>query len=273
MRASNPLSIIAGLVLLLPCAPSARAVEAAAELLHWAAEGHRAVLIGEVHGTQEIPGLAGELAALLAADAPVLVGLEIVDGEQARIDAFLRSDGGPEDRAALLSGAFWGRDRQDGRSSEAMLALLERLRSLRAGGNVVQVLAFDVAEVAEGDREARSAGRIRHAFQSAEGHLLVVVAGNYRASTEMGAQGDPEARFLGWHLRDLHPFSVDVTAWHGDYWTCDRGAEIGCGRRELINDAPRRDGPLLHMDADTRARGFSAQLILERFSASPPARR
>ncbi|HRQ63655.1 MAG TPA: hypothetical protein PKZ76_02100 [Xanthomonadaceae bacterium] len=264
--------VIAGLALLGP-APTARAVEAAAELLHWAAEGHRVHVIGEVHGTREIPAMTGELAALLAADAPLLVALEIEEAEQVRIDAFLDSEGDAAARSALLAGDFWNRDRQDGRSSEAMFALLDRLRALRGAGNTVKVIAFDAALGEADDREARSAERIRQAYLAADGNVLVVVAGNYRASTAAAPAADSQVRFLGWHLRDLRPFSVDVTAWQGDYWTCDRGVDSTCGRRELINDEPSRDGPLLHMDAETRARGFSAQLILERISASPPARR
>ncbi|MGV6492816.1 hypothetical protein ACTUVK_003020 [Stenotrophomonas rhizophila] len=91
------------------------------------------VLVGELHGTVETPALVGELACAAAADAtPVTVALEMDPTEQARIDAYLASAGTAADRSALLAGRFWTRTMQDGRSSVAMAALIERLRSLRS---------------------------------------------------------------------------------------------------------------------------------------------
>ena len=86
------------------------------------------VLFGEIHGTEESPAFFGDAAcAALARGAAVTAALEIPREERARIDAFLASAGTPDDRRALLAGAFWRRGYQDGRSSRATAAFLDRL--------------------------------------------------------------------------------------------------------------------------------------------------
>src|SRR6185436_14170191 len=92
-------------------------------------------LLGEIHGTCEAPRAT---LALARQSLPARIGLEIDVDEQPRIDAFLR-DG---DRAALLAGPFWTRDFQDGRSSQAMAALLDDVRQLRLSGADLDVFLF-----------------------------------------------------------------------------------------------------------------------------------
>jgi hypothetical protein len=93
------------------------------------------VLLGEIHGTAEVPLFVGRLACQATAKGlRVRVGLEIPQEEQARIDAFLSATDADAAKQSLLQGPFWTRDMQDGRSSEAMLALLTRLRDPPAVG-------------------------------------------------------------------------------------------------------------------------------------------
>jgi erythromycin esterase-like protein len=251
---------------------SAMADSAAADLLHWAVQGRPLVLIGEVHGTLETPRLVGDLATLLAADGPLTVALEFPISLQPELDAFLAHDSLEAARRALLAGSFWTRDYQDGRSSQAMLELLERLRELRRQGHRLEVLAFDIDRAAAGagaDRDAAMAENLRSV--TVEGTLLLL-AGNYHVRTVPGAPWNPQQRFLGWHLRDRDPYSVDVTAFEGTYWVCTGSDAEDCGVRGFQRDA-EGGAPRLVSDADIHSRGYSAQLILDRFTASPPASR
>jgi hypothetical protein len=68
----------------------------------------------------------------------VRLGLEIPHTEQPVIDRFLASAGRPDDRAALVIGRFWHYKTPDGRSSRAMVELIDRMRVLK-----IPVLAFD----------------------------------------------------------------------------------------------------------------------------------
>jgi hypothetical protein len=98
------------------------------------------VIMGERHGTAEIPPLFGDLVCLAALSSPIVVGLEMETDQQQSLDAYMASTGGQADIHALLQERHW-RSR-DGRASEAMFHLIENLRRLRQAGRRLLVLAF-----------------------------------------------------------------------------------------------------------------------------------
>jgi erythromycin esterase-like protein len=129
-------------------------------LLDAAVEGHRIVLLGEMHGTREIPALVAALIEQRVAHGRrEVLALEIDSAEQPRIDRYLASDGGIAARKALLAGEHWIEAHHDGRDSAAMLALIERMRHLRATGHAVPVVAFDREGRHERNREMADALR------------------------------------------------------------------------------------------------------------------
>ena len=141
---------------------------------------HRVILVGELHGTWEVPGIVAGLATNLSADErPLIVGLEIWRSEQAALDRYLGSAGTAEDREALLAGPFWAT--RDGRSSEAMVKLIERLRVLALKAPV-QLVAFDVAGDTDltGAERDRSMGEwLQARLEQAPDARLLVLAGNF----------------------------------------------------------------------------------------------
>jgi len=67
-------------------------VRRAADLVRDAIADHRLVLLGEMHGTQEAPALAGALLdCYVAQHRPVVLALEINTNEQPRFDRYLAS--------------------------------------------------------------------------------------------------------------------------------------------------------------------------------------
>jgi hypothetical protein len=259
MQSRRSMPRIVALLLCLSPAFGARADQAAAELLAWAIGDHAHVLVGEAHGPEEIPALVGHLAAMRVEAAPLLVALELPQTEQPALDAWLDSDGGKDARARLLGRPFWQRNRQDGRSSSAMLDLLERLRALRAGGRPLTLLAYDAGDGPAQEPAQLIAAALRERPQA----RLLLLAGNYRLGRE-----DPDS--LGSALAALDPLAFDVTAWTGAFWTCGDAPEAPCGLHQL-ETGEIRQGPVLHADARLRAQGFAGQLILRAFSASEPA--
>lgn len=103
-------------------------------------------VLGEMHGNDKTPQLFSALVCHLSRKSPVTAVLEIPISEQQRINTWLASHGTRGDRAQLLSGAFWTEAFQDGRRSEAMMSLLEALRTLKAQGSDVAVVAADPVE-------------------------------------------------------------------------------------------------------------------------------
>lgn len=229
---------VAGLVLVFACAvallPGARATDwvvDAVDAIEHGAEGKRLLLVGEKHGTREIPDLLEALLGRLAADGPVLLGLEVPRTEHAALRRYLASDGGPAARSSLAAGAFWqAADRQhDGRRSHDMLDLIEAVRTLRVSGRDVAVLPYDVPPGHGRDhhqRDAEMAGHIRTAYQALPSGRLVVLAGNVHAMNARPSYAAPQMQEpMGAYLQDLASWSVDIVAAEGAFWAC-----LGPGR-------------------------------------------
>lgn len=112
----------------------------------WEDSSTRFVFIGETHGTSEAPAAFAELVCARSAAGPVVVALEMPADMQPDLDRWLASDGGPEARDTLLAHNYWGLDHADGRSSTAMLAMLQRLHGLQAAGRDLTVRAFQPSD-------------------------------------------------------------------------------------------------------------------------------
>ncbi len=199
------------------------------------------VLLGEMHGTNEIPYVVAELACEAAtAGQRVTVGVELGRGEQAALERYLDSPGTPDDQRRLFAGAFWNRPYQDGRSSQAMAAMLERLRLLKSAGLGIRVVAYDVPGL-EGNLHEE--GMAQNLLQDRAAHpqdTYLVLTGNVHARTVAGVPWDPHFVPMGLLLQQREPDlrAVDAEYAPGRAWTCKLAQPIVCGV-EVIS-APRR---------------------------------
>lgn len=238
-------------------------------LLQRAAGADRVVLLGELHGTKESPRLAGDFVASSARTGPVILALEIDRRQQPLLSRYLASGGDAGARAALLAGEHWQDTMHDGRDSLAMLHLIERMRTLRAAGAPVAVLAFDPA-VADMDARNRGMARIlRRAAALAPAARLIVLTGNVHAMTH------PQEVFLdgrrilletaGHALADLAPVSVDIRGAAGEAWAC----HSTCAEQPVTRSPRALAAPTLERNAP--GSGWDYTLTLPRLGASPPA--
>lgn len=221
------------------------------------------LLVGEVHGTNEAPALVSDLACASAKSGnAMIVALEVPIEEQARLDRFLTSDGADADQAALLNSRFWTRQPQDGRSSAAMLKLLHRLRTLRAEGARISVLAVD--DGMAGSRDAGMARRIWAAHNG--GTPVIALLGNVHASREKGRQGMPDYEPAGYLLSDRNPHSVYVRGPAGTAWVC----VPECGVTSIPNNrfVGDRKG---YLPANGVIPGYDGLYAPTSSTASPPA--
>jgi hypothetical protein len=161
------------------------------------------ILLGEHHGTNEMPAAAVVLACAAAQSRRVLIALEIPEDEQASLRRYVR---GEIDAAAMISDSpFWGRS-GDGTNSAAMMGLLTRVRELRARGLDIDVAAVrrprgvDAGERArveaqfalpDGVDRARSfsdlfmADRLIRGRAEARASLAIMLVGSAHADREM----------------------------------------------------------------------------------------
>ncbi len=200
----------------------------------------RWLIVGELHGTTELPDAFADLVCLAAsAGKPVTVGLEFPQSEQARFDAYMASTGDAAARAALLQGATWRQPLRDGRSSQAMLALVDRLRLMKAAGQVARVLAirkevaftqgqpFDAAagEAAIGDG-MREAG-------SADGLTLILIGNVHAALQTFGNLAYPPAASS---LPSGQTLTLNFAYAGGSAWNCvmpGAGGQLTCEARSM----------------------------------------
>ena len=195
------------------------------------------VWVGELHGTNEMPALFGDLVCTAGLKGrPVIVGLERNDDEQPLWDAWLKSDGSGDARKALLEGSDWSNPNfslmgKDGRSSEAVLGLAERLRTYKARGLILDVRVIRLgmpAVPADGNlNEAVNEGMARHILdivrENPDALILAYSAGVHaRRNIRPGLNFHPAASFLP----ASQLLSVRLVGGEGEAWTC-RGNDCG----------------------------------------------
>lgn len=212
------------------------------------------VLFGELHGTAEAPALvAAALEAAAARGGPVALGIEWPDALQVAIDSFLTTG----DHGALVAtpAGFWGW--RDGRSSAAMIALLEHARTLHA-----RVICFDGEFGTAEQRDAGMAARLLAAIDADPIAVVLALCGNLHARTN--------APWMGWHLRARHPrlVSLDIRHAGGTAWCCTPEGEPGVESPFLAMAGQLERGIRLYERPDDH--GYDGEYAVGTITASPP---
>lgn len=202
---------------------------------------------------------------LSAEGREIVVGLEVPSDEQPQLDNYLGGSGEPSDKLDLLAGHFWQRPSQDGRSSAAILRLIDRIRAIKVSGGNVRIVAIDKPS-SEISRDAAMARAIRTELQTSVNARVVVLMGNYHASK--APSSDPTFKSTAFLLSDLSPTTVLIGYRAGTAWACMDGT---CGIHPLSSKwaADRFAG--FHSGVSPLP-GYDGTYLLETITASPPAR-
>ncbi|WP_404365440.1 hypothetical protein ACIHQR_34480 [Corallococcus coralloides] len=218
------------------------------------------LLLGELHGTQQVPRFIAQAACQLTAGGlPVSVGLELPVDNQMRITTFLQSQGREEDWLKLMEAPFWRSPYPDGRGSEAVANMLEQLRQLRAQGLDVAVFVYDHPKLTGQPREQALAATVLKEVEAGPTRFHLVVSGNIHPRTAKGLPWDkqyqPMGRLLSERLK--HVVALDVAYDSGSAWICApdaQGRKLDCGVKEAkgkdngdrffvhVWDSPNKDG-------------------------------
>jgi len=227
------------------------------------------VVFGELHGTKEAPFVF--LSAICERlnrfdEETITVALEYPQVESEHLLSYMNSSGSPEDRTQLLETFFWKRQAQDGRTSVAMLELIDSLRRISKETGRLEVIAI-VPEAGSGKHEELMATAINHSVQQRPESPHFVRVGNLHSRRGVGRPGDSDFRpMLGWIEGDS--VSVNIFSRHGDFWACT--AE-GCGRRSLSGEDAEFGTLGTAMPRLDKSSHHDYAIIFDRFSASPPA--
>lgn len=229
------------------------------------------LLLGDLHGTREIPAFVGQTVAAVAAREPVVLGLEIVADQVPSLEGFLASDGGPAARAAALRDPWWTAAYQDGRRSVAMLDLLDAVRQQRARGARIDVVCFDAeARGPDGgpDRDAAMAANLAAVRAARPDASLVIYAGN--AHTRRAAiPREPDHAWMAMLLARAGVAFVTLNAHYseGSAWICQGSGPAGCGPTMLGRPA---DASGVHLEPGTEG-AYDGWFGVGAITASPPA--
>ncbi len=238
--------------------------------------GSSTILLGEQHGTSEIPALFADLVCDASRRHPgqtVLVGLELPGSAQPAIDRLLAAADEDTGTRTLLEHSFWHRDLQDGRSSQAMLALIKRLGSYRARGMKCEVRAIDNDTGV--DRDAFMAAKLSEAVATIQPAQTMVLVGDVHSRVITGYPWKPDDPYrpLARLLRDQDPGVLGLyVRWRssGTCWTCTTAMD--CGPHPVRGRPFEGSVPSLTLDLDAADKaGWSGTLFVESVSASPPA--
>jgi hypothetical protein len=249
-----PISLIAGsLGLLAGCAATNATTEPQA--ISQLGRGTDVLIIGEIHGTAETPRAFGGLVEQAARGRRIAVGLEMTEATIAEAACEHRR---PPD------GSVWLRPLQDGRTSQAMRALVCRLKLLRDRGRI-SLFGFAPASASEVGNP-RYAAAIQARARSG-GTPMMLLIGNYHGRRVPGglvqALGDSGLKVV----------SVTVSSPGGTAFTCGRNGECGPSPSTARFCSIEASAPTLLVGAPA---GLPAELpwdgclILPPTTASPP---
>lgn len=222
-----------------PCPP----IAGVNELLR--RQGLEFVLLGEFHGTAEIPAVASDIlchAAQLRPRRPLVLAVELPRAEQAAIDGYMRSNGGARAQQALLASPGWGTP--DPRRTKAIVDLIEAARKLSRRHDV-RLIAFDTPPEpwTSPAREAAMAAALREAAASRPGTLVIAHTGAGHANRGGFTSRPPAFLSAVGHLPAAATVTLAFARVGGRYLACpsgEGGAAPACGPQ----DVPTRDATL-----------------------------
>jgi hypothetical protein len=242
----------------------------------WESPFTRYVMVGETHGTNEAPELFADLACAASKKRHVMVALEQPPEDQPAIDAFLKSNGDADARVQFLKAGMWNQPMKDGRSSQAMLNLFERLRQLKQEGRIRGAAAFQNYDLSvpfsnanEGMNRGMAALLKRLAAANPDALVLAYGGSVHMSHDNVGDTGIASA---AGRLPRAETKSVFIDGEEGSAWVCvnNECAPRPQSPQNLVCRAGIRQVVMLPKDGEPR--GFDAVACIGKpLTASPPA--
>jgi hypothetical protein len=255
-------------------APQAPAAEPPLALPPGVGEPSSTVLIGDLHGTREIPAFVGRLVSTLVTHQPVVLALEIPREVASPLDAFLASDGGPAARDAFTHGPWWHNEYQDGRRSVAMLELIDTARQLRAAGANLTVACIDMpaTEPTGQTRDDAMAQQVMALRAAQPAAVLVVYAGDvHTRKAAMPRRPDYVTMAMRMMAAGIANggamVSLDASWAEGSAWVCMGASPGDCGPRFMVGKSDERG---IHLERSPDG-AYDGWVGVGAVTASPPA--
>jgi len=191
------------------------------------------IWLGEMHGSREVPSLLLSFFRLIKKhDKTPIVALEWPDSLQKHVDHFLKTG----DLEPLFSHPSFYKHMHDGRSSEAMVELLKKLREEK----VEKIHCFDTDLPI--DREKFMYESLLNFTEKNTFSKIILLSGNVHSRTDMGTPWDSQYKSAAFLLKQKIPSlrSFLTEASKGQIWMCWNNEP--CGPQNVgtsLNDHPK----------------------------------
>lgn len=234
-------------------------------------EDYQFLIFGEVHGTNEIPSIFSDYVCAFGSKEPVAVGVEWPAHSSTQLNDYISSrENGDEQVPLRIAAEMSGQQGADGRSTLAIVEMLERLRALKLAGLDITVVPFvpDSSDINGGQDAYERALADKLMANIPTGRRALILVGNVHAQRAKFEISDG----LGFMPMAAH-FPEDATLGlapriaSGSAWNC---SAQGCG----ANPVPARDlsgYPEIEVFEQDRS-GYGGAWLIGRVSASPPAK-
>ena len=232
----------------------------------------RVIVVGEMHGTAEVPAAFAQMVCAASERGPVVVALEMGEAMQPVLDRLIIASDATQ-ASAILAGSPMTNPRinDDGRSSEAMFDMLESVRQLKASGRDIGFHVFQPTSRSTPPRLGQSWSELAMAqniaqavYDRPEARIMVLVGGFHARKTiyprwiEIGL---PAAA----HLPASETLTIKVAQQGGTHWGC---STENCGvQPSMTSEDPGPRGIFLNRTDDG---AYDGVLSLGPWTASPP---
>lgn len=186
------------------------------------------VVIGEYHGMTAPPAFVSALTCQsLKAGLSTSLALELTDDDGRFVD-YMASDGGGAAKEKLFEHSMWTTGFTDGRSSEAMLEMIDLARDRLSQGLDLQVFPFASGdydyesfktrnESAAGWEKTLASGVLE---ASAGRDKTIVLVGNIHARRGRVKWGELDYELMAEHLPKDKSLTFNVITTRGTSWNC-----------------------------------------------------
>ena len=199
------------------------------------------LLIGEQHGTNEIPAGAGELACLASTEGlSTLVLLELPATWNPAFERFLNERDPESALRVFKTSVGWATFHQpyqpDGRSSVAIAKLLKDLHGLRMGGAKLTIRAFDSRpfEPPQANNDFGMASSLVRNIEESPADFTLLLTGNLHSRLRRDTtkiKPEPMAYLASLARPKWNFVSINATFSSGEAWACtisDGSTEMEC---------------------------------------------
>lgn len=232
----------------------------------------RILVVGDWHGTVEIPAAFLGIVCEAARQGPVTIALEMPETERVLFRHALEAPTEEAAREAFLYSDFGNPRSTDGRNSVAMLDMMVGFWRLKAAGHDVAIHPFMAIESRIRGRdqawwELEMAYGVSRALADRPNARVVVFVGDLHARKK-GYERFPDVGLpAAGHLHASDTFTLHTAVQGGESWSCD----ATCGRR--VNRGRHDAGPEIRgvILGPVQDGAYDGVLAVGPTTASPPA--